>query len=156
MKAATVSKPRPLAAETKMGTSSTATRVCPARTRKLTAGVDAAFGAFDEAAANYRLTVLNAFRDVEDQLAQINGFAQEAADRDSAVAAAARTNQLALTRYNEGAASFLEVVTAQTAELDARRTALTLNTQRLQAAVDLIRAMGGGWVEQRNVAQNTP
>jgi multidrug efflux system outer membrane protein len=120
------------------------------------AGVDAARAAFDEAAAAYRMTVLGAFRDVEDQMAQVNGFAQEAADRDNAVVAAARTNQLAQTRYNEGAASFLEAVIAQTAELDARRAALALNTRRLQAAVDLIRAMGGGWVEPHNVAQSTP
>ena len=71
---------------------------------KRRAGVDAARAAFDEAAANYRMTVLTAFRDVEDQLSQVNGYAEEAADRENAVIAAARTNQLALTRYNEGAA----------------------------------------------------
>ncbi|NQE61317.1 efflux transporter outer membrane subunit [Caulobacter sp. RHG1] len=100
---------------------------------------------FDETAAGYRQTVLDAFREVEDQMVLANRLAAAQGRQDEAVAAAGRTTALATTRYREGAAAYLDVVTAQTAELDARRGALDLRTRRLAASVDLIRALGGGW-----------
>jgi multidrug efflux system outer membrane protein len=109
------------------------------------AGVAASRAAFDEASANYRGTVLNAFRDVEDQMALANRLAAESTDQTVAVTAARRSVELANIRYRQGVATYLDVVTAQTAALTAEQASIQLTTRRLQASVDLTRALGGAW-----------
>lgn len=100
---------------------------------------------FVEAAANYRGTVLTAFREVEDDLALGRQLAAQEQDQQQAARAAEHTRDLALVRYRDGASDYLEVVTAQTAALDAERSLLQIRARRLDTAADLVRALGGSF-----------
>jgi NodT family efflux transporter outer membrane factor (OMF) lipoprotein len=100
---------------------------------------------FDASAANYRGTVVGAFQQVEDSLATLNYDSEAARQEKAAVDAAQRTLDLSMALYVQGAADYLTVVTSQAALLQTQLQALSLDTLQLQASVDLIRALGGGW-----------
>jgi NodT family efflux transporter outer membrane factor (OMF) lipoprotein len=119
-----------------------------------------AYAVRDEAGGNYRATVLSAFQEVEDNLALLKHLGHEAQDQQLAVSAAEKTADLSLTLYHDGAASYLDVVVAQTDALQAERTLLDLKTRRVQADIRLVRAVGGGWstadLPSRDVVDSLP
>lgn len=112
---------------------------------KTRAQVAAARAAYDQSLANYRQTVLSAFQEVEDNLAAASLLAREAAVQDEAVVAARQATSITLNQYKAGAVSYLGVVTAQSAQLTAERTAVQLLGRRLNASVTLLKAAGGDW-----------
>ena len=116
------------------------------------AGVEAAKAATDEAGAKYRSVVLNAFAQVEDSQSQLSDFASAIGDQQAAADAAQKTLDLSMERYKQGAVGYLDVVTAQQAALEAKRSLIDLKTQQLRASVQLIKALGGGWQEGGDVA----
>jgi len=101
--------------------------------------------AYLQTVAQYRGQVLRAIEEVEDALAQINYLAREAKDVDAAVVATGKTLDVTIKLYTEGAVNYIEVETAQSDSLQARRQAVILRTRRLQASLALIVALGGGW-----------
>ena len=101
--------------------------------------------AFEEAAARYRQQVLVAFGEVENSLSGIRHLIDQAAAQQRAVANARRAAELATDRYRSGIVSYLEVVDASRDALQAERANAQLAGQRLITAVQLIKALGGGW-----------
>jgi len=101
---------------------------------------------FTEAAENYRSTVLRAMKEIQDQLSSLRWLADEYAQTRTAATAARKAADLSLTLYRDGASSYLDVVTAQSAALEAERLAIVLHTRELVADVGLMLALGGGWL----------
>jgi NodT family efflux transporter outer membrane factor (OMF) lipoprotein len=101
--------------------------------------------AFDAGVANYRQTVLAAFQDVEDNLAALRILENEAKVEDEAVRTSRQSVVVAQNQYKAGTVSYLNVLTAQTAELGNERTAISLRGNRMMDSVLLIKALGGGW-----------
>jgi NodT family efflux transporter outer membrane factor (OMF) lipoprotein len=111
------------------------------------ANLEAAEASYDQTVANYRQTVLNSFREVEDNLVQLRVLADEAVVQRQALEAAEESLRLIQNQYRAGTVDFLSVATVQTTTLNNQRTYLTLLGDRLAASVQLIAALGGGWDE---------
>ncbi|HVN04415.1 MAG TPA: efflux transporter outer membrane subunit [Bryobacteraceae bacterium] len=105
---------------------------------------------YDGTVANYRQTVLTAFQQVEDNLAALRIFAEEAIATDRAVKDANDSLQIATYQYKAGTVAYLTVITAQATALANERTAVDLLTRRLSSSVLLVQALGGGW-NNRNI-----
>ena len=112
------------------------------RRRALT---EQARAAYNQAVANYQQTVLTAFQEVEDNLAELRLLEEEAATQAAAVAAAEHSLALSQNRYKGGVTSYLEVTTAQAVALSDERTAVQITGRRMVDSVLLIKALGGGF-----------
>jgi NodT family efflux transporter outer membrane factor (OMF) lipoprotein len=103
----------------------------------------------DQAAANYRQTVLSALQSVEDNLASLRILSQELTQQRQAAAAAQRAVELSVVRFRNGVDSYVNVITAQTAFLNAREAEVQVWLRQLTASVNLINNLGGGWARSQ-------
>lgn len=109
--------------------------------------------AYQQTVAQYRQLSLQAFEQVEDQLAAVSILAEEAQLQQQAVGAADESLRLVTNQYKAGIVSYLNVVTVQAAAYAARNAYLQIEGQRLNASVALVQAMGGGWGEDIQTAK---
>ncbi len=109
------------------------------------AGVKAASAAYDETVANYRESVLNALREVEDAIAGLGVLQTARTSQTAAVDAAQRALDIATSRYQGGIANYLDVVNAQETLFSAQRLSVQLRGEQLVTSVGLVTALGGGW-----------
>jgi NodT family efflux transporter outer membrane factor (OMF) lipoprotein len=113
------------------------------------AGVQQAQANYDATVATYRETTLEAFQQVEDNLAALRILAQEVTQEKQAVEEAQHNLQLFTDLYEGGADPYLQVVTAQTILLQNERNEIDILRRQMDASVLLIKALGGSW----NVSQ---
>jgi NodT family efflux transporter outer membrane factor (OMF) lipoprotein len=106
---------------------------------------DQARAAYEETVADYRGTVLNAYREVEDNITALRQLEQESLSQAAAVSATNTAREQANLRYRGGVATYLEVVTTENAALEARLSAQSIQASRFNATALLVRALGGGW-----------
>jgi multidrug efflux system outer membrane protein len=109
------------------------------------AGVDRANSAWEEEVANYRGTVLRAFKEVEDNLANLRILDEQNKAQDAAVSSSNRAARISRVQYREGAVSYLSVIDADRSALQQQLVAVSLDGERARSVVNLIRAIGGGW-----------
>lgn len=107
--------------------------------------VDAERARTEAAVGIYERTVLTAFREVEDGLVAVRRLREEAAAAARAAVAARQAVTLAAARYEGGVDSYLPLLDAQRAQLDAELRESELQRQHRVAVVELYKALGGGW-----------
>ena len=94
---------------------------------------------------SYRATVLAAFQEVEDGLSQTQRLATEDTQEKAASDQAAQALSISTLLYKDGLDNYLSVSVAQVQALAAQLTEVQIRVRQIQAAVSLIRALGGGW-----------
>ena len=109
------------------------------------AQVAQARAAYEASVDNYRQTVLTSLQQVEDEITSLRVLEQQASVEDAAVKAAREAESLTLNQYKAGTVPYSSVITAQTTRLSSEETALNVLSNRLQASVAMIEALGGGW-----------
>lgn len=111
--------------------------------------------AYKQQVASYKQTVLTVFQEVEDALVTVKILDEEAVFQDGALNATERQGSIIKNQYTAGTASQADIATSLFNVYTTRQSALTLKGKRLQAAVTLIKVLGGGWngLEQEEKTQ---
>lgn len=99
----------------------------------------------DIAIAQYNQTLLDAVREVADQVASWRAVAVQQREAGQALALAAESRQLAQLRAQAGLTNQLNALSADSAWLERRRVAAELKARSLDAEISLVRALGGGY-----------
>lgn len=93
----------------------------------------------------YRATILQAFREVQDGLVLTSQLHTETQQQQQAVQAAEKAQRITLQLYTGGLTNYLDALVAQVTALTAQIALVEVQTRQLQARVSLIAALGGGW-----------
>jgi NodT family efflux transporter outer membrane factor (OMF) lipoprotein len=109
------------------------------------AQTEAARAAYDADVATYRLTVLTAFQDVEDNLASQRILEREVVVQQQAVESARQALAIVTNEYKAGTVGYVNVLTAQTTAFTAEQKLKSIAGQRMVSSVGLVKALGGGW-----------
>jgi len=113
------------------------------------ARIKEARAAYDEAVAQYRQSILVAFRDVDDSLASLRFLKNQAEASTDAAGSARKSAELSIARYKNGVVDYLNVIDAERSRLDNELQLARVNTERMVQTIRLVKAIGGGWMEAK-------
>jgi NodT family efflux transporter outer membrane factor (OMF) lipoprotein len=109
------------------------------------AGQDAAY---DAAVEQYNQLMTDALREVVDALASMDSLGRQRSEERDALANAQEAYDLSVLRYREGLGNYLQVLSAESQLLAQRSLEAQLQARALDLSVDLVQALGGGFVPQ--------
>ena len=112
---------------------------------RVTNNIEAARARCEQAHLNYQQTVLNSAREVEDSIAQFNGFRRQTESLTRAIAADERAVELSLERYKAGRANFQRVLDSQQQLLQDFQQRSSTRHQAIEQLVRLYNSLGGNW-----------
>ncbi len=118
--------------------------------------VQSAEAAREVALQTYELTILNALREVNDALVATRKSVESFEALANRVNALREYARLSFLRFENGAASYLEVLYANNLLFDSELIAVRVQAQTFTDLVDVYKAMGGGWVDQAVSLAPTP
>jgi NodT family efflux transporter outer membrane factor (OMF) lipoprotein len=111
---------------------------------------------YDIAVEDYNAKLIDALRDVADQLTSTHSVETQWHEQQDALAAAQSAYDLAQQRYRAGLSTYLTVLTAELNLEQQRRGAVGLKARRYALDVELARSLGGGFhAEEQAAAQKT-
>jgi len=114
---------------------------------RVRAGVDAAQARAEAAVAQYRQTIVQAFREVADGLVEYRKRTEFRVQQEALAVASRETTRLANIRYRGGVSSYLEVLDSERQLFDSELGLVRSRRDELLAVVKIYRALGGGWQE---------
>ncbi len=101
---------------------------------------------FQQQLHSYENTVIEAFREVEDALVNIDTYDRELAARVMQRDAAINASLLSRSRYDGGQTSYLEVLDSERSMFDAELATSEVRAEYLISYFALYKALGGGWL----------
>ena len=99
----------------------------------------------DKSVIQFKQSVLNAVGEVSDALVKIDKLKQQQAIVQTQVNTLNKATQNANLLFQNGMATYLEVITAQSNVLQSQLQLATIKRDELSAVSDLYRSLGGGW-----------
>jgi NodT family efflux transporter outer membrane factor (OMF) lipoprotein len=103
---------------------------------------------YDIAVEQYNQIVTDALREVVDALTSMDSLARQRGEERDALANAQEAYDLSVLRYREGLGNYLQVLSAESQLLTQRSLEAQLQARSLDLSVDLVQALGGGFVPQ--------
>jgi NodT family efflux transporter outer membrane factor (OMF) lipoprotein len=116
----------------------------------------AAKAAYVQASEQYRSTVLTAFQNVADTLVALDQDAEGLKAAAAAADAAKVTLDLSQRQWKDGYASYLSLLSAEQADLQARINLVQAQANRYADTAALFQALGGGWWHRAELLQAAP